>query len=306
MAGPVGVDVGGTKVLAVAGERELRVPTPRGGQAIVDSIAGVVADLGGAACVGAGIAGLIDRDGRLTTGPNLPGIVDFPFRAELEQRLGVPVVVENDATCAMWAEHELGAARGTTEAVLVTLGTGIGGGQVTAGELQLGANGFAGEPGHMIVDPHGPICVCGRRGCWERFASGSGLARFGREAAEAGRAPRIVELAGGDPEAVRGEHVSAAARSGDAGALAVMGELAWWVALGVANLVNILDPEVVVIGGGLGEAGELLLEPVREHYLDLVLGPTSRPAVRILAAELGDRAGAVGAALLAQGACGPG
>jgi glucokinase len=158
----------------------------------------------------------------------------------------------------------------------------------------------------MIVDPHGPLCVCGRRGCWERFASGAGLARFGREAAEAGRAPGIVELAGGDPEAVRGEHVTAAAQAGDAGALAVMGELAWWVALGVANLVNILDPEVVVIGGGVGEVGELLLEPVREHYLDSVLGPTSRPDVRIVSAELGDRAGAVGAALLAQGAGGPG
>ena len=296
----VGVDVGGTKLLAVAGDRELRVPTPRGGPAIADAIAQVVEDLGGAERVGAGIAGLVDTSGVLRLGPNLPGVVEFPFRTELEARLGVPVTVDNDATCAMWAEHERGAARGTTEAVLVTLGTGIGGGQVTGGRLQRGANGFAGEPGHMVVDPNGPLCPCGRRGCWERFASGSGLGRLGRDAAEAGRADRVVALAGGDPEAVRGEHVTAAAVEGDPGALKVMHDFAWWVALGVANLVNVLDPAVVVIGGGLAEAGDLLIEPVRACYLDLVLAPGHRPPVRIVAAELGDRAGAVGAALLAS------
>jgi len=128
----------------------------------------------------------------------------------------------------------------------------------------------------MVVDPNGPPCPCGRRGCWERYASGSGLGRIAREAAHAGRAPGVVAAAGGDPEAVRGPHVTAAAADGDAGALAIMRDFAWWVALGVANLVNVLDPSIVVIGGGLAEAGDLLLEPVRAAYTDLVLAAEHR------------------------------
>jgi len=298
----VGIDVGGTKVLAVSGDgaRELRLPTPRGGPLVIDAVCEIVQELGPGDAVGVGIAGLVDRTGVLRVGPNLPGIIDFPFKSELESRLGVPVAVDNDATTAMWAELRIGAARGATEVVLVTLGTGIGGGQVTGGLLQRGAHGFAGEPGHMVVDPRGPQCPCGRRGCWERFASGSGLGRLARDAAFAGRATRVVELAGGDPESVRGEHVTLAAREGDRGAAAVLREFGWWVALGIANLVNVLDPEVVVVGGGLAEAGELLLSPVRERFAELVLAPEHRPAVRIVAAELGERAGAIGAGLLAE------
>jgi glucokinase len=269
---------------------------------VVAAVCEVVEELGGADRVGVGLAGLVDDDGVLRFGPNLPGIVAFPFAARLRERLGVPIVVDNDATTAMWAELQLGAARGAREAVLVTLGTGIGGGYVTGGRLQRGAHGFAGEPGHMVVDPRGPLCPCGRRGCWERFASGSGLGRLARDAAAAGRAGAVVDLAGGDPEAVRGEHVTAAALAGDRGALAILREFGWWVALGIANLVNVLDPEVVVVGGGLAEAGELLLSPVRERFAELVLAPEHRPPVRIAAAELGERAGAVGAALLAESA----
>lgn len=317
-SGPVvGVDVGGTKLLAVTvvgGEvvDELRTPTPAGGDAIIEGVAESVAGLGARAgrgpdhdiqAVGLGVAGLVDRAGVLHVGPNLPGVVDYPFAAALTRRLGLPVVVDNDATCATWAEYELGAARDALDAVLVTLGTGIGGGLVVDGVLVRGARGFAGEPGHMVVDPAGPACPCGRRGCWERFASGSGLGRLGREAAEAGLVARVVELAGGDPEAVRGEHVTAAGREGDAGALAVLDRFGWWVALGIANLVDLLDPEVVVVGGGLVEAGELLLRPVRAAFTDLVLAPERRPPVRIVAAALGERAGAVGAALLAASAC---
>jgi glucokinase len=316
-SGPVvGVDVGGTKLLAVTvvdGEvvDELRTPTPGGGDAIIEGVADSVARLSARAgrgpdhnivAVGLGVAGLVDRDGVLHIGPNLPGVVDYPFGAALTERLGLPVVVDNDATCATWAEHELGAARGAVNAVLVTLGTGIGGGLVVDGALVRGARGFAGEPGHMVVDPAGPVCPCGRRGCWERFASGSGLGRLAREAAEAGLVARVVELAGGDPEAVRGEHVTAAGREGDAGALAVLDRFGWWVALGIANLVDLVDPEVVVVGGGLVEAGELLLRPVRASFTDLVLAPERRPPVRVVAAELGERAGAVGAALLATAA----
>ncbi len=307
MNGPaIGVDVGGTKLLAVAVDQagqvlqEVRLATPRGGDAITEAIVDVVATLApGPAALGLGIAGLVDRDGVLRIGPNLPGIDSYPFGARLTERLGVPVTVDNDATVATWGELRVGAAVGATDALMVAFGTGIGAGYVAGGVLQRGANGFAGEAGHMVVAPRGPACPCGRRGCWERFASGHGLGRFARDAAEAGRAPQLVALAGGDAEAVRGEHATAAALAGDRGALAVFREFAWWVALGIANLVNMLDPEVVVIGGGLVETGDLLLAPVRERYEELVLAPTQRPAVPIVAAALGEHAGAIGAALLA-------
>ena len=181
---------------------------------------------------------------------------------------------------------------------MVTLGTGIGGGVVTGGVLQRGANGFGGEPGHMVVDPKGPPCPCGRRGCWERFASGSGLGRLAREAATSGRGGRFLEFAGGDPDDVRGEHVTRAALEGDADALAVFREFGWWAALGIANLVNLLDPEIVVVGGGLVGAGEIVLGPIREAFPQLVLAAEHRPQVPIVAAQLGNDAGAIGAALI--------
>lgn len=183
--------------------------------------------------------------------------------------------------------------------LMVTLGTGIGGALVADGELMRGANGFSGEIGHMVVDPSGPLCPCGRSGCWERYASGSGLGRLAREAAHAGRGARLVELAGGDPEAVRGEHVTAAAGEGDPDAHEVVRRFAWWLGLGLANLINALDPEVIVIGGGLVEEGELLLGPLRAELAGMVEAASLRPAVRVEPAVLGERAGAVGAAVLA-------
>jgi glucokinase len=307
----IGVDVGGTKVLGVAVDparpdevlAEERVATPRGGEALVDAIAAVASTLGvtvgSPGVVGVGVPGLITHDDVLRIGPNLPGIADLALGSALRERMGVEIAVDNDATCATWGEHRVGAGRGVDDLVLVTLGTGIGGGIVAGGRLQHGANGFAGEPGHMIVDPDGPPCPCGRRGCWERYASGSGLGRLARDAAQAGQLARVVELAGGDDELVRGEHVAAAAREGDAGALAVVSDFAWWVALGIANLVNLLDPQLVVVGGGLVEMGDVLLDPVSRSFGELVMSRADRPAVAIVPAELGERAGAIGAALLA-------
>jgi glucokinase len=305
----VGVDVGGTKVLAMAiddeGRRignQARRPTPHGADALLDAIVGVITEVrasaGEISAVGLGVPGLVDRSGRLAVGPNLPGVTEVAFRDELQARLSLPVAVDNDATCATWAEVKVGAARGAEEAVMVTLGTGIGGGVVSGGVLQRGANGFAGEPGHMVVDPAGPPCPCGRKGCWERFASGSGLGRLAREAAESGKGHRLVELAGGNPEAVRGEHVTQAAIDGDAEALEVFRQFGWWAALGIANLVNLLDPEVVVVGGGLIGAGEVVLAPIRASFRDLVLAAEHRPEVRIVPAVLGNDAGAIGAALI--------
>lgn len=302
-----GIDLGGTKLLGVVldGDEvlaEQRRPTPRGADAILDSVQELVdelrGDVGDVVQVGFGAPGLVDREGRLCFGPNLPDVVNLPFAALLEQRLGVPVAVDNDATCAAWGEHCQGAGRGVRDLVMVTLGTGIGTGLVLGGDLHRGWNGFAGEAGHMVVDPDGPPCPCGRRGCWERYASGFGLGRLARDAAQAGKARRIVELAGGDPEAVRGEHVTRAADEGDQQASAIFETFAWWLALGIANLVNLLDPELIVIGGGLAGADEHLLVPARRSYDELVMGADYRPAVRIELAELGERAGAIGAALL--------
>jgi glucokinase len=306
-----GIDIGGTKVLGVALDPdypsrvvdEARVATPLGQNPLLDAMADVVLQLsdgpaGPVGSVGVGIAGLVDREGVLRVGPNLPGLRGVRVGKELHRRLGLPVEVDNDATCATWGEHVGGAARGVSDAVCVTLGTGIGAGIIAEGELVRGAHGFGGEAGHMTVDPHGPLCPCGRRGCWERMASGSGLGWLGREAAEAGLFPRGAELAGGEPTYVRGEHVTAAASEGDPGALAVIDTFAYWVALGLGNLVTLLDSSLIVIGGGLVEAGELLLAPVRREFVSQVMAPEERTDVRIVAAELGERAGAIGAALL--------
>jgi glucokinase len=308
----VGVDLGGTKCLAVVVDGsgravgEHRAPTPSGAgtiaviDAIVDAVDALAARHGDVTGVGVGLPGLVDDRGVLRYAPNLPGVAEVPVGSLLAERFpGRRVVVENDASCAGWGEREAGAGRSSDHLVAITLGTGIGGGIVLDGRLYRGAHGFSGEVGHMVVDPHGPPCACGQRGCWERFASGSGLGRIAREAAHAGRASRIVELAGGDPEDVRGEHVTAAAADGDAEARDVLADFAWWVALGLANLANAFDPELFVLGGGLVEAGDLLLDPVRAAFAELVEAVEHRPPVDILPAALGERAGAIGAALLA-------
>jgi glucokinase len=309
----IGVDIGGTKVLAVLLEdgrvvAETRAPTPAAADDVLQVVTSAVASLakggehGILRAIGVGAPGLVDATGVLRFAPNLMGGAGLAIRAGLEARFpGVVVRAGNDATCAGWAERMLGAARGRDDMVMVTLGTGIGGGIVAGGRLLLGTDGFAGEIGHMVVDPHGPRCPCGKRGCWERFGSGSGLGRLGREAAQAGQARRVAELAGGDPEAVRGEHVTAAAAEGDEEAMAVMAQFGWWLALGLANLANVFDPRCFVLGGGLVSAGTVLFDPVRSAFAELVEGAQYRGPIDILPAELGERAGAIGAALLAAG-----
>lgn len=300
----IGIDVGGTKVLGVVADAagtvlaEHRVPTPHGGDAVVDAMVAVIGELRGghdASAIGAGVPGLVNRDGVLRFAPNLPGVLELPVGALLASATGLPVRVDNDNTCALWGEHLLGAARDVSDVVLVGLGTGIGGGLLLDGRLVRGAHGFAGEIGHMVVARGGIECVCGRRGCWERYASGSALGRMGRESA----ATRIVELAGGDVEQVLGEHVTIAAIEGDADALAVFDEFADWFAVGLVNLVHVLDVERCVIAGGVVEAGEVLIDAVRRAFAARIVAPEHRPAVDIVGAELGERAGAIGAALLA-------
>ncbi len=325
----IGVDIGGTKVLGVAIDRtgqivaEAREATPRSAvdpahgdrqgmgaevaAAVVRVVAALRREAGGAEAghggppVGVGAPGMLDRRGVLRFAPNLLGASGADILGLVGGRLpGTRVVVENDANCAAFAEHSCGAAAGADHALVVTLGTGIGGGLVSQGRVVVGAFGFAGEVGHMLVDPAGPPCPCGRRGCWERYASGGGLGRLAREAACAGRLHHVVSLAGGDPEMVRGEHVTRAALQGEAGAVQVMEELGWWVALGLANLTAVLDPDRIVLGGGVMAAGEVLLRPTRRAFAELVEGAGVRPEVDIVPAVFGERAGAAGAAMVAR------
>jgi glucokinase len=305
----VGIDVGGTKAQAVvldaAGEvvATAQRPTPRGDQsldALIEVLFELADEVGHDGSVGVGVPGLVTRDGVLRAAPNLDGVADFAIAELLTARFGSVVVADNDATCATVAEWLLGAGRGAADMVLVTLGTGIGGGIVANGALARGRNGFAGEFGHMVIDPSGPLCPCGRRGCWERYASGSGLAMLAREAATGHRLHHVVRHAGGDPQAVRGEHVQAAARDGDLEALAVIDDFSRWVAVGLANLTNALDPELFVLGGGLAAASDLYLEPIRRWFGELLYQPELRSMPRIEFARWGPLAGAVGAALLPE------
>lgn len=251
--------------------------------------------------LGVGVPGLVDVGGVVRFAPNLKGVADTELGAILRRALpGVSLWIGNDANAACWGEHQRGAGVGYEDMLMVTLGTGVGGGLVSRGRLWEGSNRFAGEFGHMVVEANGRLCPCGKRGCWERYASGDGLGFLGRQMAMAGDAPAVLGRAGGVGEAVRGEDVSAAAADGDGVATEIMSRFGWWVALGLANLVNALDPQVIVVGGGLVDAGDLLLEPVRRSFAELVEAVDVRPVVPIVAATLGPSAGAVGAALLAS------
>ncbi len=300
----IGIDVGGTKCLGVvldeSGEviEEQRRPTPPGTGAFVDTLAELAQALGVTDSLGIGVPGLVSRSGVIKASPNLVDIHDFQVGEMLSERLGFHVNVDNDATCAAAAEWKVGAAKGATDMIMVTLGTGIGGGVIAGGQLIRGANGFTGEIGHMVVDPDGPPCPCGRRGCWERYASGSGLARLAREAAIGKRLRRVVELAGGDPENVRGENVQAAAREGDDDALRVVDLFGRWVALGLVNLTNALDPQMFVLGGGLAASSDLYIGPIQKWFTSLLYAPDLRPHPTLTFAALGERAGAVGAAVM--------
>jgi glucokinase len=300
----IGIDVGGTKCLGVLLDEdgvvvaEERRPTPKETDELVERLVELSELLGPADSIGVGVPGLVTRQGLLRAAPHITKVADLPLRALLAERIGVEVVIDNDATCALLAESIMGNAQGVRDAVLVTLGTGIGGGVLAGGVIQRGCNGFVGEMGHMVVDPEGPDCPCGRRGCWERFASGSALAHFGRVAALAGELPAVLKLAGGDPEAVMGEHVTAAARAGDEAALAILDGFGRWVGIGLVNLTNLLDPELFVLGGGLVELRDLIVEPIRHWLGQLLYAPSLRPHPRLEIALLGERAGAIGAAML--------
>ncbi len=222
------------------------------------------------------------------------------MQAQIAEATGLPTVVDNDANAAAWGELAHGAARGVSDALVITLGTGIGGGIVTDGRVLRGAHGFAAEIGHFTIDPEGPRCACGEIGHWEAMASGTALGHMAREAAVLGDAPSVLKRAGGDPDAVRGTHVSEAARAGATDALALITRYAELVAVGLVGLANILDPQIIVVSGGLVAEGDLLLAPIRTFFDGHVEGAAYRPTPAIVAADLGDRAGTIGAATMAR------
>jgi glucokinase len=247
-----------------------------------------------------GAAGLVDRDGAVHYAPNLPTLTQVPLQAVLTERLGVPVVVDNDANVAALGELRHGAARGVAHGLVITLGTGIGGGIITEGRIARGAHGFAGEVGHWQFDPLGPECACGEPGHWEALASGGALGALARGRAAAGEAPNILARAGGNPRAVTGVHVGEAAAAGEPDGRDILAAYARQVALGFAGLTNILDPELIVVSGGLVQLGDTLLQPLRDAFGTHLEGAPYRPEVPIVAAALGEQAGVVGAAALAR------
>ena len=301
-----GIDVGGTKCLGVVLDDsgavldEIRRPTSRRPDELIDALVALAGELAPFDSLGVGVPGLVTRGGVLRAAPHLIDVAELDVSSRLTSRLGIDVHVDNDATCATLAEWELGAAQGANDVVGVTLGTGIGGGIVADGRLLRGTNGFAGEFGHMVVDPDGLACPCGRRGCWERYASGGALGDQGREAVAGRTGERIAHLAGGDPAAIRGEHVQQAALDGDETALGVIDGFARWVALGLVNLANLIDPARIVLGGGLAASGDLYLGPIRSWFHELLYAPELRPHPEVVFADLGEHAGAIGAALLAE------
>lgn len=299
----VGVDVGGTKIAGVsltadgAVVSRRRVDSPTGdGAAVVTAVAGLARQLAPEAGLplGVGFAGIIDRDGVVAYGPNV-AVTDLPLRERLHAELGVPVTVVNDASAAAWGERCAGAGRGVDDLILLTLGTGVGGGVVVDSRLVEGASGFAGELGHIVVDDGGRRCPCGNRGCLEAYASGTAVEAMVRD--RLARDETASHLEGPAPT---GREIAAAADAHDPVATAVLRRAGHWLGVAVASLVNALDPATVVIGGGAATGfGPHLLPVARRVAADRIMGAAHRPPVRIVEAALGNEAGAVGAGLLA-------
>jgi len=304
----IGVDVGGTKIAAGIVDRTgkiltgTRVPTPSSNgddvvRAIGESVSILCSSAQGSRVtrVGVGIAGLVDQaSGHFLYGPHLD-LVNAPLADLLEKQCGLPVFVDNDATVATLAEYLYGAGVGSSHMLMLTVGTGIGGGIVLDGRLYRGAHGFAGEFGHIYVDPEGFPCADGHHGNWESVASGTALDRFAHDLVRA----QPQDFSGSGPSGeVKGADLVRAAQDGNSAALAAFDTFAGLLARGLAGLVQAFDPERVVVGGGVAAAGELLLRPLREYLARELIGGKYRPSVEIFPARLGVDAGVVGAAAL--------
>jgi glucokinase len=308
----IGFDIGGTKiaagvvdeagnVLAVA----LRRTPSRDPGHVADVVVEVVDQLRAnheVAAVGVGAAGFVDAERATMLFAANVAWRDAPIRDEIAGRIDLPVIVENDANAAAWGEYRFGAGEGQPDVVVLTIGTGIGAGLIMRGELYRGRFGIAGEPGHMRVVPGGRPCGCGNRGCFEQYCSGTALVRAAREIAaeRPADATRLLELAGGDVDGIDGPAVTKAAQEGDPAAVSCFDEIGRWLGQGLADIAALLDPGRYVIGGGVADAGDLLLEPGRRAYAAVLTGRGYRPLADVVPARLGPRAGLIGAADLAR------
>ncbi|MGC1207452.1 MAG: ROK family glucokinase [Ornithinimicrobium sp.] len=312
----IGVDVGGTKIAASSVDEHGRIAararreTPAQD---VDAIAGAVVEVvhelreqaqrdgQDVAGVGVACAGFVDAEGTTVVfAPNLAWRNE-PLAQRVRERADIPVVLENDANAAAWGEFRFGAARNADHMIMITLGTGVGGGVIDRHQLVRGAHGMAAEIGHLRVVPEGHRCGCGNRGCWEQYASGSALVREARElvAASSPHAADLSQRCGGDPAALTGMMVTQSAVEGGQAAIELLGDLGHWVGEGVASLVAVLDTGVIVVGGGVSAAGDLVLEPARVAFARQLTGRGHRPVPPMVLAELGNEAGMIGAADLA-------
>jgi len=309
----IGIDVGGTKVLGgvVTASGEIlataRRDTPReGGRALTEAIANVATELSKqypVDSIGVSAAGFIssDRQTMLAT-PNISNWNGVNLVTELTELLHKKIVLENDANAAAWGEFKFGAGRGRNDLMMLTLGTGVGGGLILDGSVFRGAFGIGAELGHMRLIADGQLCGCGIRGCLEQYASGSALMRHAREAIDASPllARNLLERGDGSIEGLRGEHITDAARDGDPVAIAAFNTMANYLGAGIASLCAVIDPSCIVLGGGVIDAGELFLSPTREAALRLIPFSGKHPYPEIVPAELGNNAGLVGVADLSR------
>jgi glucokinase len=310
----IGVDVGGTKLAAGVVDdsglvlEQQRVRTPKNDpEGLRGAIIVLLQDLKSRhdiTAVGIGAAGFINAE---RNGVYFSAHVDWgnaPVTDALQEEVGLPVSIENDGNAAAWAEHAFGAGRGVPDQLMVALGTGIGGGMILGGELYRGGHGVAAEIGHLNLVPGGRSCECGREGCFEEYASGNALQRMGQEAAADGSAPTLLAMADGDPAAVSGEHVTELVRTGHEEGVRLFEQLAEPLGNGIATLVAVLDPTLVVLGGGVSAAGEFLLAPTRPAVERQLSGRGHREPPELRIAVLGNDAGMIGAADLARRALG--
>jgi glucokinase len=311
MALTIGVDIGGTKIAAgVVDERgaildRVKLATPKDSAQVAATIAEAVGTLREnheAEAVGLGAAGFVSADRATVLFAANMSWRNEPLRDRIEGLVGLPVVVENDANVAAWGEARFGAGGREDNVVMLTIGTGVGGGVIIDGRLLRGHFGIGAELGHYRVQPGGLLCGCGQHGCLEQYASGNALTRIVKKAAAAdpARAEVLLSLGDGTPEGILGSHITAAAREGDPVALEGFTEVATWIGQAMADMTAILDPGVFVLGGGVSEAGELLAAPARERYREVVPATGQRPVADVVTATLGPDAGIIGAADLAR------
>ena len=310
----LGVDLGGTKIataLATAqgeilGQEYSPTPAQAGPDAVISSIFEAIektitlgkVELSQLLGIGIAAAGIIDCDnGKVIFSPNLPGWNEVPLRDAVEQKFSVPTYLGNDANLAALGEWRFGVKRKVANLIYITVSTGIGGGIIADGKLYTGACGTAGEVGHMTIDVNGPLCNCGNVGCWESLASGTALVRETVKQINQGAHTSIVELVNGDMSKIDGKVVSLAAEQGDELAKKLISRLGYYFGVGLANLVNIFNPELILIGGGLAKMGDLLLKPAINVVMEKAF-KTSANSVKIKPALLGDDSGVLGAVAL--------